>query len=118
MYTFHFRPPGEQNQAEVQILKRRGLAEIGSQIMFGFGNGANVSSTNRPVKKGGEVEQWEGVTAMNDPGDWVSTAYATDLLQPLLRNDLSPSERFCEQWNCASVMLHEFGVSVYFLLVE
>jgi hypothetical protein len=85
------------------------MADMEKQIMFGFGNGQHVSFTNRPGKNG-EVVQWEGVTPMNDPGDWISTVYAKDLVQPLLRNDLSASERFAEQWNCASVILHEFGV--------
>jgi len=86
------------------------MEQLEKQVTFGFGNRKNNASTNRPWKKQDKTMNWDGVTSIPEPGDFVASCFASSLLQPLLRNDLNASERFTEQWHCAAVMLHEFAV--------
>ncbi|KAF4635589.1 hypothetical protein G7Y89_g2498 [Cudoniella acicularis] len=122
--TFHRKPPGTINDSERQLKQKFLFDALTNKAVFGIGDGGCNPHTREPmsVLPG---KNWAGVTQgyyqshtyhlgmVNDvpvPTLAIDVQLSRQILQQLLRNDLNPSERLAEQWNIASVLVHEIMV--------
>lgn len=112
--VIHHRRPEDVNPAfssweeETKSHLDEWLLELEKRIVLGFGSSQLLTETNRPSPN--TAIGWTGCTMIVLRGAKVAMTFAIELLKPLFRKDLSPSERLAEEFFLSNVILHELGV--------
>lgn len=112
-YSFHKRIPKDRDSQELTRAKQKILLLFQTRLRFGLAHpnvicAVGETGKSMAVPKGG----WNGITFSNvDKNFPIFLVLNYNLLLPLLRNDLTISERLSQQLYCAEVFLHELMVS-------
>lgn len=105
-YSFHARKPHDRNATETQYALEESVKFLRScNFTLGFGHPSKELCPGRSYPG-----SWNGLTFFTRNGS-IKITLNIDRYQPLLRNDLSASERYREECFCAKTLLHEFMVS-------
>lgn len=106
-FSFHARKAQDRDAKQTQAALQKTADLLRSyNFTLGFGHHTKELYTGQPSNP----MIWSAVTfALRNRS--IKISLSTDRYQPLLRNDLSASERYAHEFYNAEVLVHEFMVS-------
>ncbi|CZR51059.1 uncharacterized protein PAC_00934 [Phialocephala subalpina] len=111
-FSFHARKAQERNAEQTQVALQKTANLLRSyNFSHGFGHHTKELYTGQPSNS----MAWSGVTFPHRNGS-IKISLSTDRYQPLLRNDLSASERYAHEVYNAKVLVHEFMHALHYTM--
>ena len=124
LYRIRCRDPAQIGETQSLQTKSTEFARLQSLLTLRISQSGLVSTTNLPPGPSYPAGGFDAETSCtsfpyaedeNETVKSVCVALNSDILLPLLRNDMSPSEILTEQFFVAETILHELAVKLSFI---